>query len=57
MLSMMQLTGRRFASLRVTAVTVRRSMSAWRYLGGDVSRLDVWRNAAHYVGIAGGRIV
>lgn len=41
MLSMRQLTGRRLALLRVTAVIVRGSMSAWRCLGGDDSRLDV----------------
>lgn len=57
MLSMRQLMGRRLALLRMTAVIVRGSMSAWRYSGGDDSHLDVRCEEAPSREIAGGFVM
>jgi hypothetical protein len=49
--------GRRLALLQVIAVVVRESMSAWRYAGGDDSRLDVRYGEAPSHEIAGGFVI
>jgi hypothetical protein len=49
--------GRRLALLRIIAVIVRESMSAWRYSGGDDSRLDVRCEEALSHMIAGGFVI